>query len=144
MAEKIVSDLSDVTLEDDEMVSGSFFLQAVSDKVRQLDKVSIVEYKTDRRLLFFSIETPRINDIAFANELIKLIDELTFLYFFKKPKNLSQENWCAKYMLFSSFIVSRKVQSIQFTWFKNLFRHKICPCFICDTYYKEAQKNDKQ
>ena len=53
MAEKIVSDLSDVTLEDDEMVSGSFFLQAVSDKVRQLDKVSIVECKTDRRLLFF-------------------------------------------------------------------------------------------
>ena len=144
MAEKIVSDLSDVTLEDDEMVSGSFFLQAVSDKVRQLDKVSIVECKTDRRLLFFSIETPRINDIAFANELIKLIDELTFLYFFKKTKNLSQENWCAKYMLFSSFIVSRKVQSIQFTWFKNLFRHKICPCFICDSYYKEAQKNDKQ
>ena len=139
MAEKIVSDLSDLAI-DDEMNAGKLFLQAVGDKVRQFEQVLIIECKADRRLLFFSIETKKINDEAFAKELIKSVDDLTFLYFFKQSKNLSQSNWCAKYMLFSSYISSRKVQSIQFTWFKNLFRHKICPCFICDSYYKEAQE----
>ena len=143
MAEKIVGDLLDLALEDElnvELASGKDFLEALSNKVRQLGREILdVEFKIDKKLLFFSIETKKINDELFAQKVIKLIDNLTYEFFFQKSKNLSQSNWCAKYMLFSSYISSHKVQSLQFTWFKNLFRHKICPCFICESYYTEAQ-----
>ena len=53
-----------------------------------------------------------------ATRIIDLIDDQVFFFFFQKPKNLSQLNWCAKYMLYSDFIHFRNVQSIQFYWFK--------------------------
>lgn len=56
------------------------------DKVRQFEEVLGVKYKGDKKLLFFSVETEKINDEVFANKLIKLIDHFTFLFFFKNLK----------------------------------------------------------
>ena len=143
MAEKIVSDISDLALEDelnDELANGKDFLEALKNKVRQLGgEILNVEFKVDNKLLFFSIETKKINDESFARELIKLTDNLTYEFFFKNLKiYLNQIG--VQNMLFSSYISSRKVQSLQFTWFKNLFRHKICPCFICESYHMKSQE----
>lgn len=90
MAEKIVSDISDLALEDelnDELANGKDFLEALKNKVRQLGgEILNVEFKVDNKLLFFSIETKKINDESFARELIKLIDNLTYEFFFKNLK----------------------------------------------------------
>ena len=56
------------------------------DKLRQFEEVLGVKYKGDKKLLFFSVETEKINDEVFANKLIKLIDHFTFLFFFKNLK----------------------------------------------------------
>ena len=148
MAEKIVSKLDDVAINDkdsndydDENVV-EVFLKELHNKVRQFEEVSNVEYKVDRRLIYFSLETKKLKCEQLATKIIDLIDDQVFFFFFQKSKNLSKLNWCAKYMLYSDFINSRKVQLIQFYWFQNFFRHKICPCFICDSYRKRKLKND--
>ena len=88
MAEKIVGDLLDLALEDElnvELVNGKDFLEALSNKVRQLGREILdVEFKIDKKLLFFSIETEKNNDELFAQKVIKLIDNLTYEFFFSK------------------------------------------------------------
>ena len=145
MVEKVASELKDLDLEgnqlDEELEFGKLFLQALCDKVGQFEQISILLSVGDRRLLFFSIEIPKIHsdNSEFPNKVIKLIDDITVTYFFKeKPKNLSLLNWCSKYLLFSFFVNQKQVNTLQFYWFKNSFRGEICPCFICKMYYEET------
>ena len=84
MAEKIASDLSDLALEENvELCNGEDFLEALNNKVRQLEEILDVECRADTKLLFFSIETKR-NDEPFARKLIDLIDRFTYEFFFSK------------------------------------------------------------
>ena len=147
MAEKVVSELKELNLGsnelDEELHFGKLFLQALCDKVGQFDQISIVASEGSRRLLFFSIEIPKIysENLDFPNKVIKLIDDLTATYFFKeKSKNLSLLNWCAKYLLFSFFLNQRQVNVLQFYWFKNKNRGEICSCFICQSLYEETKQ----
>lgn len=149
MAEKIVSELKELKLEsnelDEELSFGKLFLQALCNKVGQLEQVSIVASEGSRRLLFFSIEIPKIysDTLDFPNKVIRLIDDLTATSFFKeKPKNLSLLNWCAKCLLFSFFVNQKQVNNLQFYWFKNKNRGQICSCFICQSLCEET-KQDK-
>ena len=141
MAEKVASELNLERDElDEELEFGKLFLQVLCNKVGQLEQVLIVSSEGSRKLLFFSIEIPKIysDNLEFPNKVIKLIDDITATYFFKeKPKNLSLLNWCAKYMLFSFFVNQKQVNTLQFYWFKNKNRGEICPCFVCQTYCEE-------
>lgn len=142
MEEKIVSKLDDLAIEDEDNENiAEVFLKELHNKVRQFEEILNIEHKIDQRLIYFSFETKKLKSEPLATRIIDLIDDQVFFFFFQKPKNLSQLNWCAKYMLYSDFIHFRNVQSIQFYWFKNLFRHKFCPCFICISYQKKL-KND--
>ena len=142
MEEKIVSKLDDLAIEDEDNENiAEVFLKELHNKVRQFEEILNIEHKIDQRLIYFSFETKKLKSEPLATRIIDLIDDQVFFFFFQKPKNLSQLNWCAKYMLYSDFIHSCNVQSIQFYWFKNLFRHKFCSCFICISYQKKL-KND--
>ena len=138
MAEKIVSKLNNLAINDndsdDDKDIREVFLKELHNKVRQFEEISNVEYRVDNRLLYFSLETKKFRCERLATTIIDLIDDHVYLFFFQKSKNLAKLGWCAMYMLHSDFIRSRNVQLIQFIWFQNLFRHKICPCFICDSY----------
>ena len=138
MAEKIVSKLNNLAINDndsdDDKDIREVFLKELHNKVRQFEEIYNVEYRVDNRLLYFSLETKKFRCERLATTIIDLIDDHVSLFFFQKSKNLAKLGWCAKYMLHSDFIRSRDVQLIQFIWFQNLFRHKICPCFICDSY----------
>ena len=110
------------------------FLKELVDKVKQLENLSTIDYKVDNRLMYFSFETQILRSQDLAEKLIDIVDNHT--QFFFKPEGLAHLGWCAKYMLHSDFIHNRKSQLVQFVWFKNLFRHKLCPCFVCDSYAK--------
>ena len=74
------------------------------------------------------------------NSRIKVIDTVDdhLKKNFFSPNGLAQFGWCAKYVLYSDFSVKLlnklKTQVVQFIWFRNLYRHKLCPCFICDSF----------
>ena len=77
----------------------------------------------------------------FLQDVIELIvwfcdDHLKKEFF--SLNGLAQFGWCEKYMLYSDFSVklpSRlKTPVVQFIWFRSLYRHKLCPCFICESF----------
>ena len=94
MAEKVVSELKELNLGsnelDEELPFGKLFLQALCDKVGQFDQISIVASEGSRRLLFFSIEIPKIysENLDFPNKVIKLIDDLTATYFLRRNQKI--------------------------------------------------------
>ena len=144
MAEKIVSDISDLALEDelnDELANGKDFLEALKNKVRQLGgEILNVEFKVDNKLLFFSIETKKINDESFARELIKLIDNLTYEFFFKNLKiylnQIGVQNIC--FFLVTFHLVKFNLCSLLGSkTFLDIKRH---PCFICESYHMKSQE----
>ena len=116
-------------------------------KVRQLEGIFNVEYKFGDRLLFFSLETQKIGSEELAEKLIDLVDKHAKFFFFQRSENLSKIHWCTKYMLHSDLRANsiqfnvRNIRVIQFVWFRNIFRHKICQCIICSEFKKENDDN---
>ena len=153
--EKIVSELEGLAIvakeeEEEKLDIKEVFLKKLQYKVRQLEGVFNVEYKFGDRLLFFSIETQKLRREELAKKLIDLVDDHTKFFFFQRQENLSIIGWCAKYMLHSDLRANsiqfnvRNIRVIQFVWFRNIFRHKICHCFICSEFKKEKKNDENQ
>ena len=106
-------------------------------KVSAKFKDRIIEIDVSEKLLHFSFETHILKSTLLAEKLIDTVDDHLKKGFFS-PNGLAQFGWCAKYMLYSDFSVKLpnrlKMQVVQFVWFRNLYRHKLCPCFICDSF----------
>ena len=71
-----------------------------------------------------------------AEKLIDTVDDHLKQELFSAT-GLANLGWCAKYMLHSDISHKPngfKTQVVQFIWFRNLYRHKMCPCFICDSF----------
>ena len=116
---------------------GKEFLIKLNQKVSAKFKDCIFEINMSEKLLRFPFETHILKSRALANELIDTVDDHLKKEFFS-PNGLAQFGCNAKYMLHSDFSVkvpSRlKTQVVQFIWFRNLYRHKLCLCFICDSF----------
>ena len=112
------------------------FLLNLDRKLRAKFKDCIIEFNVSEKLISFSFETYILNSRPLAEKLIDTVDDHLKKEFF--PSNgLAKLGWCAKYILHSD--TSRKpnglkTQVVQFTWSRNLYRHKLCPCFICDSF----------
>ena len=122
------------------------FLKELQNKVKHIDGILNIDYKFGDKILYFSLETQKIQSEEIARKLIDLVDDHSKHFFLKKDKNLSQLHWCAKYMLHSDLRPNsiafnvRNTKIIEFVWFKNIFRHKICSCFICSEYKNDNRK----
>ena len=103
-------------------------------KVSAKFKDCIIEIDVSEKLLRFS---HILKSTALAEKLIDTVDDHLKKEFFS-PNGLAQFGWGSKYMLHSDFSVKvpnrLKTQVVQFIWFRNLYRHKLCPCFICDSF----------
>ena len=106
-------------------------------KVSAKFKDCVIEIDVSEKLLRFSFETHILKSTVLAEKLINTVDDHLKKESFS-PNGLAQFGWCAKYMLHSNFSVKLpnrlKTQVVQFIWFRNLYRHKLCPCFICDSF----------
>ena len=106
-------------------------------KVSAKFKYCIIEIDVSEKLLRFSFATHILKSTMLAEKLIDTVDDHLKKEFFS-PNGLSQFGWCVKYMLHSDFSVKLsnrlKTQVVQFIWLRNLYRHKLCPCFICDSF----------
>ena len=96
----------------------------------------IIEIDISEKLISFSFETHILNSTPLAEKLIDTVDDHLKQELFSAT-GLANLGWCAKCMLHSD--ISRKpnglkTQVVQFIWFRNLYRHKMCPCFICDSF----------
>ena len=113
------------------------FLLKLDQKVSAKLKDCIIEIDVSEKLLRFSFETHILKSTLLAEKLINTVDDHLKKDFFS-PNGLVHFGWCAKYMLHSDFSVKLpnrlKTQVVQFIWFRNLYRHKLCPCFICDSF----------
>ena len=99
-------------------------------------KDCIIEFDVSEKLISFSFETYILNSRPLAEKLIDTVDDHLRKEFFLS-NGLAKLGWCAKYMLHSDTSCKPnglKTQVVQFTWFRNLYRHKLCPCFICDSF----------
>ena len=116
---------------------GKEFLIKLDQKVSAKFKDCIIEIDVSEKVLRFSFETHVLRSRVLAEKLIDTVDDHLKKEFFS-PNGLAQFGWCAKYMLYSDFSVKLpnrlKTQVVQFIWFRNLYRHKLCPCFICDSF----------
>ena len=106
-------------------------------KVSAKFKDCIIEIDVSEKVLRFSFETHVLRSRVLAEKLINTVHDHLKKEFFS-PNGLAQFCWCAKYMLYSDFSVKLpnrlKTQVLQFIWFRNLYCHKVCPCFICDSF----------
>ena len=116
---------------------GKEFLIKLDQKVSAKFKDCIIETDVSEKVLRFSFETHVLRSRVLAEKLIDTVDDHLKKEFFS-PNGLAQFGWCSKYMIHSDFSVKVpnkfKTQVVQFTWFRNLYRHKLCPCFICDSF----------
>ena len=121
---------------------GKEFLIQLDPKVSAKFKDCIIEIDVSEKVLRFSFETYVLRLKVLAEKLIDTVDDHLKKEFFS-PNELAQFGWCSKHMLHSDFsIVPNKLiktQGVQFIWFQNLYRHKLCPSFICDSF---KSKND--
>ena len=115
--------------------SGKEFLIKLDQKVSAKFKDCIIEINAGEKLLSFSFETHILRSKVLAEKLIDTVDDHLKNEFFS-PNGLAQFGWCSKYMLYSNIVPNKliKTQVVQFIWFRNLYRHKLCPCFICDSF----------
>ena len=113
------------------------FLIKLDQKGSAQFKDCIIEIDMSEKVLSFSFETYILKSKVLAEKLIDTVDDHLKKEFFS-PNGLAQFGWCSKYMIHSDFSVKVpnkfKTQVVQFTWFRNLYRHKLCPCFICDSF----------
>ena len=112
------------------------FLIKLDQKVSAKFKDCIIEIDASEKLLSFSFETHILKSRVLAEKLIDTVDDHLKKEFFS-PNGLVQFGWCSKYMLHSDFSIvpnRLKTQVVQFICFRNLYRHKLCPCFICDSF----------
>ena len=126
------------SLEEKERVDpGKEFLIKLDQKVSAKFKDCIIEIDVSEKVLRFSFETHVLRSRVLAEKLLDTVDDHLKKEFFS-PNVLVQFGWCAKYMLHSDFSVKLpnrlKMQVVQFIWFRNLYRHKLCPCFVCDSF----------
>ena len=102
----------------------------------KLDQKVSAKLKDCIKVLRFSFETHVLRSRALAETLINTVGDYLKKEFVS-PNGLAQFGWCSKYMLHSDFSIvpnRLKTQVVQFIWFRNLYRHKLCPCFICDSF----------
>ena len=112
------------------------FLLSLSNKLRQKFTDCEIAFDIHQKLISFSFETFVLNSKPLAEKLIDTVDDNIKKEFFSS-QGLAELGWCSKYLLHS--LVSRtangiKTQLVQFLWFRNLYRHKLCPCFVCDSF----------
>ena len=147
MAEKpsIVDEFQDLKLDEAEKPTsveekeranpGKEFLIKLDQKVSSKFKDCIIEIDVSEKVLRFSFQTYVLSSKVLAEKLIDTVDDHLKKEFFS-PSGLAQFGWCSKYMLHSDIVPNKliKTQIVQFIWFRNLYRHKLCPCFICDSF----------
>ena len=138
MAEKpsMVENFQSLKLDEAESAnSGKEFLIKLDQKISSEFKDCIIEIDVSEKLLSFSFQTYVLRSKVLAEKLIDTVDDHIKKEFFS-PNGLAQFGWCSKYMLHSDIVPNKliKTQVVQFIWFRNLYRHKLCPCFICDSF----------
>ena len=116
---------------------GKKFLIKLDQNVSAKFKDCIIEIDASKKVLRFSFETHVLRPRVLAAKLIDTVDD-HLKKEFCSPNGLALFGWCAKYMLYSDFSVKlpnrHKTQVVQFIWFRNLYRHKPCPRFTCDSF----------
>ena len=138
MAEKpsMVENFQSLKLDEAERAnSGKEFLIKLDQKISSEFKDCIIEIDVSEKLLSFSFQTYVLRSKVLAEKLIDTVDDHLKKEFFS-PNGLAQFVWCSKYMLHSDIVPNKliKTQVVQFIWFRNLYRHKLCPCFIWDSF----------
>ena len=115
------------------------FLLSLSNKLNQKFPDCEIAFDIHEKLISFSFETFILNSKPLAEKLIDTVDDHIKKEFFSS-QGLGESALCTKYMLHSE-VCGRangiKTQLVQFIWFRNLYRHKLCPCFVCDSFGKK-------
>ena len=114
---------------------GKEFLLKLEQKVSFKFKDCIIEIDVSEKVLQFSFQTYVLRSKVLAEKLIVTVEDHLKKEFFSS-NGLAQFGWCSKYMLHSDIVSNElnKTQVVQIMWFRNLYRHKLCPCFICDSF----------
>ena len=138
MAEKpsMVENFQSLKLDEAERAnSGKEFLIKLDQKISSEFKDCIIEIDVSEKLLSFSFQTYVLRSKVLAEKLIDTVDDHLRKEFFSS-NGPAQFGLCSKYMLHSDIVRNKliKMQVVQFIWFRNLYRHKLCPCFIWDSF----------
>ena len=123
------------------------FLESLCHKIEQIGLVEVVSRDFNNNFINFSCKIPKINpsDTQIAHSVIKIVDEVSLDFFFKKQTHLHLFNFCSKYFMFSQFSNEQQNNLINFNWSRNKFeQNKICYCFTCKFHLDLVEEQKKK